>query len=159
MSEDSGKRIILVLDNCQDLFEHMDEKFKELLHKLLDECQFIQILVVSRTELIGLDQFEPCNVQLNKIKSTEDAIKFFETKVDIEVNGVLYDKEAARLIAKTDGLEYLSDTDQQEIQKLGRAAYKKTLSEEGKEEEMQEPFTESIETEIVELGTLSYIQK
>lgn len=56
-----------------------------------------------------------CNVQLNKIKSTEDAIKFFETRIDNGINEALYDKEAALLIAKTDSEKYLSPIDQQEI--------------------------------------------
>ena len=130
-SEDSGKRILLVLDNCQDLFEHEAKKFKQFLHKLIDECQFIKILIVSRNELIGMHQVVHCNVQLNKIKSTEDAIKFFETRIDNGINEALYDKEAALLIAKTDSEKYLSPIDQQEILKCGKAAYLQSLSEEG----------------------------
>ena len=45
------------------------------------------------------------SVQLNEIKSTEEAINFFETRMDIEINGVHYAKEAALLISKTDSVK------------------------------------------------------
>ena len=115
MSEDSGKRILLILDNCQELFEHEDKKFKQFLHKLSDECENITILVVTRNELTGMPDVKPWNVQLNKIKSTEDAITFFEKRIDDGINGVLYNNEAALLIAKTNSETYLDQVDQDEI--------------------------------------------
>ena len=58
---------------------------------------------------------EPHNVQLRKIKNTEEAITFFENKIAEGFNEEFYRKEVALLIAKTNSENYLSPTDQQEI--------------------------------------------
>ena len=48
ISEDSGKSLLLVLDNCQHLLDKDTEKFKSFQIKLTSECEHIHILIVTR---------------------------------------------------------------------------------------------------------------
>ena len=62
VAQDSGKRFLLVLDNCHDLFEKKLESVKTLLSTFSDKCEHIKILVVTRNTVNSFN-----NVSLKKI--------------------------------------------------------------------------------------------
>ena len=76
-----NQRFLLVLDNCQNLFDKDLEKFKSLIFKLEEECEKLNIVIVSRIKLYIQNQ-NIKNIELGKIKNNKDAITFFESRLD-----------------------------------------------------------------------------
>ena len=76
-----NQRFLLVLDNCQNIFDKDLEKFKSLIFKLEEECEKLNIVIVSRIKLYIQNQ-NIKNIELGKIKNNKDAITFFESQLD-----------------------------------------------------------------------------
>jgi hypothetical protein len=71
------RKFLIIIDNAESLIEHDSKEFKDMLAKILNECQNLSVILTSRRGLNSLQNCSPGKILFLEKLSLQDSVEVF----------------------------------------------------------------------------------